>query len=123
MLDHSELDEARLRQLAERLEQLEAELELELSRTADDAAPVDVAAPIGRLSRMDAIQQQKMSLAAREQQRLRLSRVRMARDAMAKGEYGVCRVCDEDIALPRLEVRPESLVCMACQEKRESGSN
>ncbi|MFP4598500.1 MAG: TraR/DksA family transcriptional regulator [Persicimonas sp.] len=33
--------------------------------------------------------------------------------------YGFCNACEEPIALERLEIRPESPICMECQSERE----
>ena len=38
---------------------------------------------------------------------------------MERGEYGLCRRCDEPIAYRRLKARPESPYCIACQDEIE----
>jgi len=75
----------------------------------------------GRVSRMDAIQQQSMQKATREQAKQRLLQVGQALTRIAEEEYGWCLQCDELIALQRLEIRPESPLCLACQDKAEHG--
>jgi DnaK suppressor protein len=35
--------------------------------------------------------------------------------------YGVCTVCEDDMNLKRLEAVPWARLCLACQEKQESG--
>lgn len=70
---------------------------------------------------MDAIQQQKMAEAGLRQQELRLGRVKVALAAMAAGEYGVCRGCDEPIGYRRLRARPEATMCLRCQGSQERG--
>ena len=117
------LTEAQIQRFAAMLAGLELELGSELDKTDDQAQPVDVGAPIGRLSRMDAIQHQQMSQATRKQQRLRLTRVRRALDAITRGEYGLCRVCEENIDRRRLEVRPESIMCLPCSKASERSTS
>ena len=95
----------------------ELEYFLELSR--DGGAPVDLDEPIGRLSRMEAMQQQKMVQAGREAQEAELRRVALALADMDSGDYGYCRECDEPIALARLQIRPDARICVPCQQKRE----
>jgi len=114
-----ELTEARIASLRERLDALEAELTESLSRTRDDARPVDLDLPIGRVSRIDAIAQQSMSVANRRRSEVRLQQVAAARMRMASGEYGWCAVCDDPIAFDRLQARPEAPLCMACQVEFE----
>lgn len=36
---------------------------------------------------------------------------------LADGTYGVCKMCGNEIALPRLKARPMASLCIACQEK------
>jgi DnaK suppressor protein len=45
-------------------------------------------------------------------------------DAIARIEarrYGVCAACEEDMNTKRLEAVPWARLCLACQEKQESG--
>jgi DnaK suppressor protein len=87
--------------------------------------PVDLDAPIGRLSRMDAMQQQAMATATQEKARTRLAQVRLALVAHAAhpdGEYGHCRRCEECIGVRRLRSRPETPFCIECQGRRERGA-
>ena len=45
-------------------------------------------------------------------------------DAIARIEarrYGICAVCEEDMNTKRLEAVPWARLCLACQEKQESG--
>lgn len=107
-------------ELAATLQALETELETALADTGDDSKPVDLGLPIGRLSRMDAMQQQSMAKAGRAAYQRRLAQVRLARSAVADGEYGYCRDCAEPIGYPRLSARPEAPFCVACQERLEA---
>ena len=76
--------------------------------------------PIGRLSRMDAIQLQQMSQANRRSYDTRLRQVRAALAAMDEDDYGYCKRCEEPIGYPRLAVRPEAPFCLSCQEEYEA---
>jgi DnaK suppressor protein len=85
----------------------------------DAAKPVDLDQPIGRVSRMDAIQQQQMARASREGLALRVKQVGAALDRIAEGTYGACVVCEENVGYARLKARPETPLCIACQTRRE----
>ena len=74
---------------------------------------------MGRVSRIDAIQQQQMSAAGRRAQTLRLRQVRAAMERMVAGTYGECLNCEESIGAPRLTARPEAPFCLDCQSRRE----
>jgi DnaK suppressor protein len=97
----------------DRLEEL-----LELSK--EGARPVDLGEPIGRLTRMDAIQQQQMTKASRRSYETRLRQIQAALDLFGKDDYGYCRLCEEPIGYPRLKARPEAPFCLSCQNARES---
>ena len=87
--------------------------------SAEGAAPVELDEPIGRLSRMDAIQQQRMVEANRAAMQRRLQLVRAALRRFEEGEYGVCVGCGEEVGFPRLEAQPEAPLCIGCQGERE----
>ncbi|MDP6979863.1 MAG: TraR/DksA family transcriptional regulator [Myxococcota bacterium] len=102
------------------LETLRGELRDAIEGSEQDARPVELDQPaVGRVSRIDAIQQQKMLEANRNAQRARLAQVHAALDRFAEDEYGDCVACGETIGFARLKARPESLYCIACQSARE----
>ena len=84
------------------------------------ARPVELDQPIGRVSRMDAIQQQRMVSAGREAHKVRLSQIVRALAAFGRGEYGLCVECEEPIGYRRLKARPETSFCLRCQGARET---
>jgi DnaK suppressor protein len=75
--------------------------------------------PIGRLTRIDAIQMQAMAQVNRRQLEIRRQQVAAALNAFTAGTYGLCRHCKGPISLRRLEVLPETPFCMECQESFE----
>ena len=114
-----ELTEEQILTLKESLLKLEAQLRAILEQTEEQGKPVDLDEPIGRLSRMDAIQQQKMQSAGREAQKIQLAQVRRALTAIEDDEYGFCRRCEEPVGFRRLEIQPEAPFCVRCQDARE----
>lgn len=88
-----------------------------LSAESRDAVELDQAR-VGRLSRIDALQQQEMAKAS-EQHRLReLARIDAALRRIADGAYGYCIECDEEIAPKRLEADPAAALCIDCAGTR-----
>ena len=101
-------------ELQQALERLDRELEESLSVSGESAKTVDLDEPIGRLSRMDAMQQQQMALELKrrkEQYRLRLEN---ALKRMDQGTYGRCRRCRGLITAERLEIQPDAVLCVRC---------
>jgi DnaK suppressor protein len=52
----------------------------------------------------------------------RLGRLALAREALAKGVYGACVDCGEDIPERRLEALPDALRCVPCQSRADRRS-
>ena len=99
---------------------LQADLRITLSDEGGRSETVDLDQPIGRLSRMDAMQQQEMAKAERRRAEVRLERVAVALEAMDEDDYGWCGDCGEPIGFPRLKARPDSFFCMPCISAREA---
>lgn len=74
---------------------------------------------VGRLSRMDAMQQQAMSQAGARLLDLELQRIKVALNRIESEEYGYCILCDEKIAKKRLQFDPSLLTCIRCAKKEE----
>ncbi|MCJ7500946.1 TraR/DksA family transcriptional regulator [bacterium] len=71
-------------------------------------------ARVGRLSRMDAMQQQAMARATNHRSALELQRIEAALVRIRTGDYGYCLKCGEGIAEKRLRVDPGALTCITC---------
>lgn len=69
---------------------------------------------VGRLSRMDALQNQAMAQATERQREVEILRLTAALQRLEDGEYGMCVHCGEDIAEKRLEVDPAATHCINC---------
>ncbi len=115
----NELNELQRSELYRLLSDLSEELHKLLADTSDGAQPVSLDEPIGRLSRVAAMQQQSMLQANRRTARVRLARVEAALRRHANGEYGRCVDCEEEIGYARLKAQPEAAFCFECQESRE----
>ena len=99
----------------ERLAAKRAELE-ELSRISKEArATVELdQQSVGRLSRMDAMQQQAMAEAQERSRKRDLIRIEQAERRIREGEYGYCSECGEEIADGRLAIDPMAEKCVNC---------
>jgi DnaK suppressor protein len=104
------------------LEQLTAALDralrkLERSmRTTEEAlrpAKLDQTA-VGRLSRIDTLQNQGLTRNLQEREQAKLGQVTTAFQRIEAGTYGLCTECGAPIPFARLEVFPETPTCTAC---------
>ncbi|MEX2179228.1 MAG: TraR/DksA C4-type zinc finger protein [Gemmatimonadaceae bacterium] len=104
------------------LDELRAELDRELARltkamkgTKDASQPVTLdQGAVGRVSRIDAIQNQLMSASAYGRDQVRYAALIHAIERMEHGTYGRCARCGNTIPYGRLLVLPESANCAGC---------
>ena len=111
------LTQKQLGDFKKRLEDRRLELR-ELAATSQEGRkPVELdQARVGRLSRMDALQDQAMSLETDRRRQGEISSIEAALKRMADGDYGFCLSCGEDIALKRLAFDPTLPTCVHCAQ-------
>jgi DnaK suppressor protein len=92
-----------------------SELESLIATHEDDARPVEVDQQrVGRLSRIDAIQEQAMAAETERRRDAEIHRIEAALAKIESGDYGYCAVCDEEISVKRLELDPAVTLCIKC---------
>ena len=111
-MEQNQLDSFRqtLISLRGELEQLN-----DANREAAGAVTLDQS-KVGRLSRMDALQAQQMAQETARRRQVQSQKIDSALRRMDAGEYGYCLICDEEIALARLEFDPASTRCIKCMD-------
>lgn len=103
-------EEARTALLARQAELVEED------RISDEArAPVTLQQDsVGRLSRIDAMQQQAMAQAQERRRSTERKRIAAALERLDAGEWGYCVRCGDEIAEARLRHDPSVPVCVGC---------
>ena len=92
-----------------------ARLQAATEETAADRKPVELdQQSVGRLSRMDAMQQQAMASAQDARRRARIRALQAAIARLGTDEFGWCGDCGEFIGLKRLELDPTVMRCRDC---------
>ena len=92
-----------------------------LKDNEDTSKPVQLdQQALGRVSRIDAIQQQKMAIANRSNQELTLVQIMQALRRIQEDDYGYCQECDIPIPYERLLIKPETKLCIQCQSASEN---
>lgn len=74
-------------------------------------------ASVGRLSRIDAIQQQAMALNNERSRANELERIDAALTRIDDGSFGECLACGEDIPEKRLRFDPSFATCVECARR------
>ena len=116
----NELSEQQKQELHKELLDLRDELQKLLADSSDGAQPVSLDEPIGRLSRMDAMQAQAMSVETGRRRRQKLAQIEAALKRIEADEFGYCQECGEEIAPARLQIDPTAQLCIGCASARES---
>jgi DnaK suppressor protein len=102
---------------------LEERLEAIMARQVaqkEDEAPIKLdQSKVGRLTRMDAMQQQAMSQASGRLAEQERQRIVSALNRIKSGDYGYCIKCKDEITEGRLKFDPSVLVCIACAKDAE----
>jgi DnaK suppressor protein len=68
---------------------------------------------------IQANERREIGFATRELLVERVNRIAAALERLDAGEYGLCAECGEGIAPARLQVLPEVLTCVRCQDRLE----
>jgi len=112
MSDRKDIDVAALKnQLIERRD----ELERLVTAHHDDTKPVILdQTTVGRLSRMDELQTQAMSVETERRRKDEMHRIDAALARVDEGEYGYCLTCGDEIEKKRLELDPAIPTCVGC---------
>tara|TARA_B100001115_G_C15722543_1_gene351426 strand:+ start:179 stop:559 length:381 start_codon:yes stop_codon:yes gene_type:complete len=84
-----------------------------LENVRENTAPVELdQTQQGRLSRMDAMQQQAMADETQRRRHVRLVQIDAALARLDDGEYGYCVTCGEEINADRLALDPAIALCL-----------
>lgn len=75
---------------------------------------------VGRVSRIDALQQQALAKGLLERLNLRKRKIDAALSRVDAGTYGKCCACQRELESDRLVADPAAVFCPDCAEERES---
>jgi DnaK suppressor protein len=71
---------------------------------------------IGRLTRMEAINEKNVNEVALKAARDKVKKLKVALENIDDEDFGYCHVCGEAIPFARLELMPEATECVKCAE-------
>jgi DnaK suppressor protein len=102
-------------EFANQLRKIISEL-MEIDAAASDnrAAVVLDQTSVGRLSRMDAMQQQAMANATSQRRQSQIAQAKAALQRIEENEFGYCLECGEEIANKRIIHNPSVATCITC---------
>lgn len=88
--------------------------ELRIGEYRELTKPVAPDVAIGRISRMDAINNKSISEAALRQAEEKLNNLKRVLSKISEKDFGICLKCGKQIPIERILIRPESLYCVHC---------
>jgi DnaK suppressor protein len=98
---------------------IKIESEIEKTRNlvkeyTDLTRPVEPENAIGRISRMDAIQNKSVTEAALRKTKEKLEKLEFALSKINDDDFGICIKCKKTIPLGRILIMPQSQTCVNC---------
>ncbi|SMO59332.1 transcriptional regulator, TraR/DksA family [Saccharicrinis carchari] len=108
------IDKEEIKQLIEKQLSIVERKMYSLKELTGAIAPDDA---IGRVSRMDAINNKSVNEAALRQSEAKLKKLHYALDHLNDADFGLCIDCKAPIPPGRLVLMPESRKCVRCAQK------
>ncbi len=89
-------------------------LDIRIGELKELTQPIEPDCAIGRVSRMDAINNKSVNEAALRTAEDKLKNINIALERIDDEAFGLCISCGEPIAIQRLVIMPESSKCVRC---------
>ena len=109
---------------AQEIEQLESQIKSKISRLERQVVdlkeltkPIEPDCAIGRVSRMDAINNKSVNESALRKKQNQINGLNRALEDIHKADFQNCIVCGYEIPLQRIFIMPESRKCTNCASK------
>jgi len=100
--------------LRKKIKETLANVESNIEGLVEDTKPISPENSLGRITRMDAINNKSVKEAALRQARMKKSRLEVALKKIDIPEFGICTRCKKPINPKRLMFMPESALCVNC---------
>ncbi len=107
-LDRDEIRKLIVAEIAKTEETIEEYKEMTKPVSPDDA--------IGRISRMDAINNKSVTEAALREAEQKLRNLQHALNRVGTSDFGICARCKNPIPVGRILIRPQSPYCVRCAQ-------
>ncbi len=88
-------------------------------KTLAEEATVDTDDLPDEIDQASSEYQQGLTLRLRDREKYLIQKIDHALTRIEDGTFGICEECSEPISVKRLEVRPETTLCIRCKEEQE----
>lgn len=103
------------------MDEIKEKIEVEIIKTEaliksyeSMSQPVAPDVSIGRISRMDAINNKSVIEMALRQAKEKHKKLHQVLSKIGSSDFGICMKCKKPIPIARILIRPESTLCVAC---------
>lgn len=86
----------------------------EIEKLEEKTAPIEPDCSLGRLTRLEAMQEKSINESILAKARIRLKKIVFVLTKIDREDYGLCTICEEEIPYGRLCIMPESTICIEC---------
>lgn len=97
-----------------RIKEAILETEQKIKEYSELSKPISPENAIGRVSRMDAINNKSIVEAALRESKKKLSDLKFVENLIDKDNFGICMSCKQSITVARILFRPQSKKCVKC---------
>jgi DnaK suppressor protein len=108
------MDSAQREEIREKISRAIEETEKDITALEELTKPIAPDNAIGRLSRMDAINNRSINQAQLNTSRSKLIMLKKAMERVDESEFGICADCGEPIPVGRIMIMPEANLCVRC---------
>lgn len=108
------MDTEQREEIREKIGRAITETEKDIIDLEELTKPIAPDNAIGRLSRMDAINNRSINQSQLHSNRSRLMMLKKAMERVDDPEFGLCMDCGEPIPIGRIMIMPEANLCVRC---------
>ena len=103
--------------LKAKIVELIKKMELDIAETEKMVQPISPENSLGRVSRMDAINNKGVMDASLRSKKTKLFKLKIALENVDKEGFGSCNNCKQNIQEARMMFMPESTLCVRCASR------
>ena len=110
------MDETQLKAIKEKLLSEITSTQKKLNEYTELCKPIAPENSIGRISRMDAINNKSVVEAALREAKNKMQQLQVMQKKIKDSDFGACVKCKKEIPFGRLMIRPHSKFCVNCAQ-------
>jgi DnaK suppressor protein len=110
------MDKAQLKEIQQKLFKEIKSTQLKLDEYTELCKPIAPENAIGRISRMDAINNKSVVEAVLRETKNKMAQLQIMKSKIHDANFGTCSKCTQIIPFGRLMIRPHSKFCVNCAQ-------